>query len=655
MVGDPIFRVADIATFRPAPFISMRQCFRSLSRWSSAALFAIACAPLFALDATWDYAVQVSATVSSSPPQIVLTWVEDTTGSASGYRPFYTVARKAPGDVSWGRAVSVPNGETSFSDANVVVGQAYEYAVARTFHDPAAPEADHVAFGYLVSGINVPFPDRRGEVILVVENRVADVMGDRVSRLRADLIGDGWTVSQIVVSADDSPASVRELIRAHYFSTTPRPRALFLLGHIPVARSGMTAPDLHEKRALSADGFYADIDGNWTLSSDGNTYEQNAIPSSVELETGRVDFADLGGSGTGLDDIGLMARYLDKDHAFRMGQSRFALRGLVADRVGLDLGRAPAAQAYRDITAFYGPDAVALANVEDEARDDERWISRVHHESYLWTFGSGAGDPDTIASLGTRGDAKFATSSDVASDRLPAFNFLFGSHFLDWSLPNNLLRATLAAPTGGLGAGWSGRPNYLMHAMGLGETVGYGMRLTMNNETLYYSTKNAFRRGVHIAWIGDPTLRLLYAAPVGGVSGVRDGNTVRLSWQRSPDADNGLMGYVVYRASDGAGPFARLTSSPIGDQNFNDSSAPAGAVYMVRAVKLEQTASGTYQNPSEGIFWGGEIANPIVAPNPPTPPSNPPPPVQPQGPVQFSMPVLFTPRPASDQPGPHPN
>jgi hypothetical protein len=649
--------MAFISTFPAIPNAHMMVSCYSFSRYAWTVGMLLLISPAFAVDPTWNYAVQVSATVSSSPPQIVLSWVEDTTETSPGYRPSYTISRKAPTDTAWGAPTPVASGDTTFTDRNVVVGQAYEYDVARTFHDPAATAADHVAHGYVLSGINVPIPDHRGEVILVVENRVADAMGDRVARLKSDLIGDGWTVSQINVAADDSPTSVRQKIHDRYFSTSPRPRSVFLLGQIPIVRSGLTAPDAHEERALPADGFYADVDGNWTSSDDSGNYGDDTLPSSVELEIGRVDFADLGGIGTGMDDLGLTARYLDKDHAYRSAQMRFAPRGLVADRIGIDRGRAPAAQAYRDITAFFGPDAVVRASAEDDASDGERWISRVHAESFTWTFGSGAGDADSIASLGTRDDTKIATSADVASGQLPAFTLLFGSHFLDWALPDNLLRAVLAAPTGGLGSGWSGRPNLLMHAMGLGETAGYGVRLTMNNDTLYFSQPNAFRRGVHLAWMGDPTLRLAYTAPAGGVAGSRNGNNVRLSWQPSSDADNNAVSYVVYRATNSDGPYTRLTAAPIGDQNYVDSSAPNGATYMVRAVKLEQTASGTYQNASEGVFWSSDnpSQSPSVGPAPtPTPPSPPTPPKS-SGPVQLTVPLLFSPRPASQEPGPHPN
>src|SRR6185295_7610193 len=52
-----------------------------------------------------------------------------------------------------------------------------------------------------------------------------------------------------------------------------------------------------------------------------------------------------------------------------------------------------------------------------------------------------------------------------------------------------------------------------------------------------------------------------------------------------------------------SGPFARLTSSPTGSTSFTDSGATGRATYMVRAVKLENTPSGSYFNASPGIFY----------------------------------------------------
>src|SRR5205823_7657513 len=52
-----------------------------------------------------------------------------------------------------------------------------------------------------------------------------------------------------------------------------------------------------------------------------------------------------------------------------------------------------------------------------------------------------------------------------------------------------------------------------------------------------------------------------------------------------------------------AGPFTRLSGPLIKDTGFVDSNPPIGAAtYMVRAVKLESTPSGSYFNSSQGAL-----------------------------------------------------
>jgi hypothetical protein len=133
--------------------------------------------------------------------------------------------------------------------------------------------------------------------------------------------------------------------------------------------------------------------------------------------------------------------------------------------------------------------------------------------------------------------------------------------------------------------------------MGLGETVGYCARLTQNNRGLYVPT-GSFAGGVHVALMGDPTLRLHVVAPPSFVVRKAEGTKTTLSWAPSPDAG---VSYHVYHAAEDHGAFRRLTESPISETSYSAVSAKAG-VYMVRAVKLETGASGSYVNASQGIL-----------------------------------------------------
>jgi hypothetical protein len=146
----------------------------------------------------------------------------------------------------------------------------------------------------------------------------------------------------------------------------------------------------------------------------------------------------------------------------------------------------------------------------------------------------------------------------------------------------------------------------------LGETVGFTARLAQNNEGLYETHINSAAHRIHIALMGDPTLRLHPVVPPSNLEGRVKGDTVALTW--TPSTDTALIGYHVYRGASPRGPFARLTRSPIAATSFSHPSTVAGAVYMVRAIKLESTTSGNYENASQGAFWSPTVdPDPVIA------------------------------------------
>src|ERR1700749_4972122 len=98
-----------------------------------------------AVEATWNYPVQVTATVQASPTSITLHWPQDTTATPASY----TVSRKAPGAQAWGPAITLPGSATSYTDTSVAVGTAYEYQVVSNANG-------YSGYGYIEAGIEVP-------------------------------------------------------------------------------------------------------------------------------------------------------------------------------------------------------------------------------------------------------------------------------------------------------------------------------------------------------------------------------------------------------------------------------------------------------------------------------------------------------------------
>ena len=557
--------------------------------------------PLRALDATWEYAVQVSASVQISPPQIALSWPPDLGATPNGY----TVYRKAPEANSWNDGITLPGTATGFIDANVTIGATYEYQIVKA-------TSGYAGYGYLYTGINAPLVEDRGKVVLIVDSTYAADLSAELARLDQDLLGDGWQVLRHDVARDENPSNVKALIQSDYAADPANVKAVFLFGHVPVVRSGNLNVDGHQPRPMPADVFYGDMDGDWTDSDGDGVFDQNTIPTDVELEVGRVDFADLpgrltwNGPPTFPGELELLRQYLNKDHSFRQGLMAVPRRALVGDGFGIFRGQAFAASGYRNFAPFFGPANIVAANTATNAPFDEKWVALLGVNSYLWAYGCGAGSYSSMSGLGTHSDYDEVWSTDIVdTDARAVFMMMFGSWLAEWDTEDNIMRAALATPTYGLTCSWSGRPHHFYHHMALGETIGYGIRLSQNNSVLYQNQVNRYTRGVHIALMGDPTLRMHPVAPPSALSAANASEGVRLSWMLSPDS---ALGYHIYRATTPSGPFTRLTDSILDGSSFIDSSANAGTyTYMVRAVKLEDTPSGTYYNASQGIFLTVEV------------------------------------------------
>jgi hypothetical protein len=557
---------------------------------SSRALRALAFLHLAAFVATAqsvpDYAVRVNAVVQTNPARITLSWPGDVRATN------YAVFRKTRDATTWGVAKSLATNATTYVDSSVSSGSAYEYRVRKYCWTGTT---NYTGEGYIYAGIAVPMVEYRGKLILLVDNTVAPSLAMELARLELDLVGDGWTVLRHDVARHDPVPNIKALIKADYTADPANVKAVFLFGHVPVPYSGDIYPDGHTNHwgAWPADVYYGEMNSTWTDTTVNNVsaadarnrnvpgdgkFDQSLIPSAVELQVGRVDLANL--PAFPLSEVELLRQYLNKNHNFRHGFLAVERRGLIDDHFGVFGGEAFAANGWRGFAPFFGASNTFAGD----------WLTTLSTQSHLWAFGCGSGSYTGAGGVAT-------TSQLAASDPRVVFTALFGSYFGDWDSPDNFLRAQLATPTYTLASAWAGRPHWMFHHMALGETLGFSTRVTQNNSTTYAG--NLALRWVHIALMGDPTLRMHPVAPPRALTVNPSGATrVQLRWLASTDP---VAGYHVYRAETAAGPFTRLTPSLITATNYLDFLVSSN-VYLVRAVKLETSASGNYYNPSQGIF-----------------------------------------------------
>jgi hypothetical protein len=558
---------------------------------------------------TMEYAVQVSARVQASPPQITLCWSADAAAPNS-----YTIYRRVPGDSSWGRGLTLSGLQTSFVDRNVTLGISYEYQIVKK-------TAAYTGYGYIASGIHETLVENRGKLLLIVENTHAADLAQELERLQRDIVGDGWTVIRLEVNRTDSVQAVKAQIRWHYEADPANVKAVFLFGHVPVPYSGNIVPDGHYREhegAWPCDGYYADMDGVWTdhqvnvaLASDPRNhnvpgdgkFDQSTFPLPLKLMVGRVDLANMpgrtsfGGPPTFPSESELLRNYLNKNHRFRTKQITAPERGIVGDYFGVRDGEAFAASGWRNFAPFFGPTNITTLNHQGT------WIPTLSSNAYLWAYGCGSGSYTSIGGIGRIGSFNDGVTTELVNSNVKAmFMMLYGSWLGDWDSEDNFQRAVLATPEYGLASVWSGRPHWFMHHMAMGRPIGFSTLLTQNNgfSGLYRSQRNSCTGWTHVALMGDPTLRMHVVAPITGLTAHLNENAVILNWNPANDS---VEGYNVYRASDPNGPFARLNDNLVTSTTFTDSDFIAGGfTYMVRAVKLQSSASGTYYNSSQGAF-----------------------------------------------------
>lgn len=524
----------------------------------------------------------VQATTGTN--SITLQW--STYVGASGY----TIHRKLKAQTSWGNALATLAGTaTQYVDNSVAANTYYEYRITRT-------ASVGTAYGYVASAIQLAPVEYRGRLILVVDNSFSTSLSAQLAELEGDLKADGWNVTRIDVSRNDTPVNVKAQIQTIYTADQTNVKSVLLFGHIPVYRSGNIAPDGHTAIPWACDAYYGEMTSTWST-------PPTSLPSDVELEVGRIDLFNL--PAFGVSEQQLLSNYLTKLHQYKTRQYTAQTRMLTQDNLTW-VNNPLAETAYR--TA--GP-LVGLNNLTDiPAYNWPDFIERMP-ESWLWGYFSGGGSYNSADGIGNTTD--FANSQNNS-----VFNMCFGSYFGNWdcssnSVPNwnnntdNLMRAVIAKGQA-LTSVYAGQPNWFFHHMGLGDPIGYSTKVSMNNRTSspIYLPQNGGWNGpgyttMHLGLMGDPSLRQSYVAPPSGLTISQNGANLTFNWTASSQA---VDGYYLYQITAGvptrANPNLITTTSITGAFVTTP-----GTEYMVRAVKLESNFSGSFNNLSLGTFATG--------------------------------------------------
>jgi hypothetical protein len=543
-----------------------------------------------------------ASAATASPPRLELTW-------KFGEPNIPGIRRRPAGATSW-TPLATNYYPRRFSDTNVIPGVRYEYQVGQN---------------HIITGIQAAPIENRGKVILILENSAALALPRELEQFRQDLTGDGWRiVSTNVARHNDQnysaniPAitSIKSFI-VDTWKADPETKAVILIGRVPVPYSGWVNPDGHCSRTFPADGFYGDVDGIFTdigifqpgtdlrsecqapdprhhnFTGDGK-FDQNRFPTNslgiaaVELGVGRIDFANMAALPR-RSEISLLRNYFSKNHNFRHKKIILPER-IVAGSFNsncTDIKRKNVhAQALKHASRFFGTRPDGLIEGDPFAQVNPS----------LWGFFGSNGGPASIITT----NCVWTSSMDLIRPGTEPHTFfmsLYGSWFVDWDHPNNLMRGFLATPTYGLGVMWFQafhveNIELAFEPLALGETFDRGIVRTLN--------QNNHSVNIYFSYLGDPTLRLHILAPPANFSAQPENNQILLAWDHAPELD---PNYFIYRATEQSGPWTRITPHPISESRFHDANPPSPApLYQIRTLQLKHTGSGSYTNLSQGVF-----------------------------------------------------
>ena len=548
-------------------------------------------------------AVEAYAQWNEEEPSVSIRWKFNENAQS------YTIYKRRYSSTDWGNSIaSLSGNDTIYVDNDVDTLIVYEYAIEKTTNiiDPFDRPNLLKGYSYITTAHKKPAVHSRGTMGLIVTENIETNLSAEVKVLIQDLHADGWKVFKEVLSSTASVSDVSLLIKARnkQFGCN----AIYLLGHVPVPYSGLYCedpdypgpPDGHGKTdanshcgAWPSDVYYGVIDGAWTdLDSttlgkreenknrigDGK-FDNIRIPGEVSIGVGRVDFSNL--PALNKSEIELTRQYLNKIHLYKTGQVRLIQQGIIEDNFN-SLAEGFGAGAVRDFYAICGKDGVIYDDV----------LNNTQNKNYALSYTCGAGWYYLCNGFGA--------TINFNSRNAAAFNHLFGSFFGDFDSENNLLRGSLASSKLGYACIYSGRPKWLSHSLALGDTYGEITKLSQNSWKNYDA--GYYQNSTQMALMGDPSLRHFMILPPKSISlkSNQDRNKVTIEWEVS--AENDVIGYHIYRSQNSSGDYGNpINSSLIKGTEFEDNQPYEGTnYYLVKAVKITQTGSGSFTNMSLG-------------------------------------------------------
>lgn len=530
-----------------------------------------------------EVAVEIKANLTSKN-FLQLNWLQQN-GSTK-----YEVFKKSSNGKSWDLLATLNGADTFWIDTNYIVGKAIEYRVSRS-------SSNYTGFngnGYILAGFNIPEKKQLGKILVIIDSTYARVLSGEIEHYLTQIRMEGFDVMDYWVNRNTSAPTIKNWIYNQWKADSNSIKSIFLLGRVAVPYSGNYRPDGHSEHigAWPADLYYGNFYSNWSDNTVNNTQasrsENDNVPNDgkfdlsryntlatqsnqiqyQQIPVGRVDLSNMPAFG---NDTFLLKRYLTKSLAFRSGSMKFENKGLIDDNLGYFGSEAFSSSGFRNISTF------SRSNI---STDDYR--TKLSGSRYLLSYGCGIGTYTSANGV--------SSSSDFVNDSLlNPITMTFGSYFGDWDNENNFLRAPLASKGWGLVSVWSGRPYWVMHECALGYPLYKGVLSTKNAFNVYNTA--AMVSGVHVALMGDPTLRAFVVDNFYRTNTSSTCNSeLELKWKKSSYVDSVLLEIFDSKSNDW-----KALNSKTGADSALKIKLPRGShLFSIRNKQLMESASGTW-------------------------------------------------------------
>ncbi len=203
-------------------------------------------------------------------------------------------------------------------------------------------------------------------VVVVVHAELYPLITTELAQYQADLVMAGYAVQ-----VDTMRGTSHQTLRSHLAGVSNLLGAV-LVGNLPVAWYEMSGEE------FPCDLFLMDLDGTWHDIDGDGLYDDHSGSMDADIWVGRLDSRPL----TWDDEVRLMKRYFEKNHAYRTGNLSLPDRALAyVDDDWRSFGNCNLDEVYTSVTTVTDRNTTRAGDYRTRLAQGYEWIQVCSHSS----------------------------------------------------------------------------------------------------------------------------------------------------------------------------------------------------------------------------------------------------------------------------------